>query len=72
MAVAQTINDLLTQRAPDSLCDDCIAEALNLKRRQQSAQVTQALGTTSDFTRLINICSNCGDDKTVTQAKHSS
>jgi hypothetical protein len=65
MTVAQDINAFLTSRAPAAFCDDCIAEALSLSRRQQAALRTEALATTSDFTRVHGGCSNCGEEKLV-------
>lgn len=71
MSIAQDINDFLTGRAPAAFCDDCIAEALHLPARQQSALRTGALGTTSDFTRQLGECSNCGTEKQVIHANRT-
>ena len=48
--VFERIHDYLVRR-PVSICDDCLAKALNMPRRQQAAAVTIALGTTPDFRR---------------------
>jgi hypothetical protein len=68
MTTAQDINNFLTQKKSRPVCDDCIAKNLELPNRQQSAAVTLALGTTSDFTREVTKCSICGDEKITTQA----
>lgn len=63
--IAQRVNSFITEKRPDAICDDCIAASLNLSRRQQSARVTGALETTSDFDRQIGICTLCRDEKKV-------
>ncbi|TPI32369.1 hypothetical protein FJW07_27440 [Mesorhizobium sp. B3-1-9] len=54
MIVAQMINDFVTVQYPGAICDRCIAEALHLSSHAHAAQTTEALGTTSDFTRQRN------------------
>lgn len=63
--IAQRVNDFLTKGRPRAFCDDCIADALKLSRRQQSARVTGALETTSDFVREDDECAVCGSVKKV-------
>ena len=58
--IAQRVNDYITKGRPRAFCDDCITEALSLSRRQQSARVTGALETTSDFVRAEEKCALCG------------
>jgi hypothetical protein len=50
--VAQRINDFVTTHGKP-VCDRCIMGALKLTAHAHSAQITGALGTTSDFTRKM-------------------
>ena len=61
MIIAQRVNDHITLRRPDELCDSCIANEIGL-RHQQANRVTMALGTTSDFTRGDGQCADCARD----------
>jgi hypothetical protein len=63
--IAQRVNDYITKARPRAVCDDCISDALSLSRRQQSARVTGALETTSDFFRNEDECAICGSVKKV-------
>lgn len=63
--IAQRVNDYITNARPRAYCDDCISAALNLSQRQQSARVTGALETTSDFVREDDECAGCGTNKKV-------
>jgi hypothetical protein len=63
--IAQRVNDYITQGKPRAYCDDCISDALKLSRRQQSARVTGALETTSDFDRVEDECATCAGVKKV-------
>jgi hypothetical protein len=56
--IAEQVNNYLTKRRPDAVCDSCIADNLKL-RHQQANRVTMALGTTSDFTREPGVCVDC-------------
>lgn len=58
MIIAQRVNDYLTRRRPDEICDSCVADHLEL-RHQQANRVTMALGTTSNFTRGPGLCVDC-------------
>lgn len=64
MLVAQQINELITQHnAP--ICDACIVQSLKLTTQAHSAQITAALGTTSEFERKNGVCSICKNQRTV-------
>lgn len=65
MIIAERVNQFITERYPASLCDACVASALDL-RHQQANRVTMALGTTSDFNRYDGICADCGKEQKVT------
>lgn len=65
--IAWRVNEFISKQRPRAICDDCIAESLELSRRQQSARVTGALETTSDFVREFYECAMCGNEKKVTR-----
>ncbi len=67
MLISQRVNNFLSERRPGQYCDDCIADNLRLKRRQQAQRVTSALGTTADFDRTLGVCSMCVNRKLVTR-----
>jgi hypothetical protein len=49
-----------------ALCDKCIAESVGLSNNTaHPAQITGALGTTSDFIREAGKCSLCKNGKVV-------
>lgn len=56
--VPEQIVEYLASR-PVPLCDDCLARALGLKRRQQAASVTLTLATTKKFNRYRGACADC-------------
>ena len=66
MSLAGRINDYITGRKPDSICDACISRALEV-RDTQANQVTVALSTTSDFDREVGRCFDCGKEQKVTR-----
>lgn len=68
--VAQTVADLVRQKRPLFLCDDCIAHLLSLKRRQQANQATTALEHSSDFERRLGACSVCGESNKMVIRAH--
>lgn len=68
MNIAERVNDYVTKRRPDEVCDGCIAAHLGL-RHQQANRVTMALGTTSDFTRGPGHCADC-DRELVTTVRN--
>lgn len=63
--IAEQVYRFIRDLRPKSVCDDCIAESLNLSRRQQAQRVTNALATTSDFQRWQGTCSICSGAKKV-------
>lgn len=71
MLVAKKINKFIMSRKPVAVCDGCIVDALGLAQNAHSAQITAALGTTSDFVREKGECSICKNWKTIIYAKGS-
>ena len=68
MLVAHKINNFITSRRPAAVCDKCIVESLGLTALAHSAQITAALGTTSDFVRERGECSLCKNERMVIHA----
>lgn len=64
MHLASKVNDYISGRFPELICDACIASAMNT-RHQQANRVTMALETTSDFSREIGVCHDCGKESKV-------
>jgi hypothetical protein len=71
MLVAQRINDFITAHG-QPICDKCIMETLELTAHAHSAQITGALGTTSDFMREPGQCSLCKNERVVIHAARRS
>ena len=65
MSIAERVNKFITKHKPDAFCDDCIAEQLDLSRRQEANLVTITLATTDNFQREIDNCSLCREVKKV-------
>ena len=68
MSIPEQVSGFLRARLGKPYCDDCIAQIIPLKRRQQSQRVTGALAMTEDFVRESGNCTECGADKLVTRA----
>jgi hypothetical protein len=66
MSIASRINEYVTTRRPETICDPCVARALDI-RDQQANQVTVALATTSEFDRTTGRCADCGKEQKVTR-----
>jgi len=65
MSIAERVNKFITDHMPDAFCDDCIAEQLDLSRRQEANLVTITLATTDNFRRERDNCSLCREVKKV-------
>ncbi len=62
----QQLNDFITKRKPNFLCNKCIAEAVGLSNvGAHPAQITATLGTTTDFKQKRDRCSICHEIKLV-------
>ena len=68
MSIPEQVSAFLRAHPGKAYCDDCIAEKIPLKRRQQAQRVTGALAMTGDFVRESSSCTECGADKLVTRA----
>ncbi len=65
MTVLDQVEQLITQRSPKPLCDDCIAIVLNITPRQHANHKTRKLAQSPKFDRRNDICSSCGSTKLV-------
>lgn len=65
MLVAQRVNDFITSHFPNAVCDKCICLAMKFNSHAHSAQITGALGTTSDFERERGQCILCKGERIV-------
>ena len=57
--IPEKIIHFLTENLPNAYCDDCLAEALHL-RRTQANTVTATLGLCREYSRGAQICQVCG------------
>lgn len=68
MLVAQRVNEFITKHSPKAICDKCICEAMGFNSHAHAAQITGALGTTSDFVRGHGECMLCKNERVVIRA----
>jgi hypothetical protein len=64
MIIAQQVKSYLDSEGSD-FCDDCIAQLVGLKRRQQAQRVTSVLALTPGYNRYDGKCDSCGEFKLV-------
>ncbi len=67
--VFDQVKALIERLKPEPICDDCIAERLNLAARQYANQETRELAGMGGFERQIGACAICGGRKKVIRAK---
>ena len=66
MSVPQRINDFITSRRPQAICNKCIAKSIGLENETaHPAQITGALATTNDFIQEPGTCTMCKGSKKV-------
>ena len=63
--VLDRVRAFIARLAPEAVCDDCIAERLELSVRQHANHKTRELAGTQGFVRAKGPCSLCGADKLV-------
>jgi hypothetical protein len=66
--VAEGVNEFIKQQRPGAVFDLCIVDALKLSAPAHAAQITAALGTTSDFNRAVGECALCKNKRKVIRA----
>lgn len=64
MIVAERVNSFITELGKP-VCDACIVKGVGLTNHAHAAQITAALGTTSDFTRSTGECHLCKNERMV-------
>lgn len=65
--ILDEVRAFVTRLSPDPVCDDCIAERLNLSVRQHANHKTRELAGSDGFARRKGACSLCGSEKLVIQ-----
>ena len=65
MTVLDDVRALVTRLSPEPVCDDCIAERLDLSVRQHANHKSRELAGSGGFVRSKGPCSLCGADKLV-------
>lgn len=65
MTVLDDVRSFIARLAPDPVCDDCIAERLELSVRQHANHKTRELAGTGGFERRKGRCGLCGSEKLV-------
>ena len=65
MTVLDNVGNLIARLSPEAVCDDCIAERLQLSVRQHANHKTRELAGVDGFERRKSPCSLCGGDKLV-------
>jgi hypothetical protein len=63
--VLDRVRAFVARLAPEAVCDDCIAERLELTVRQHANHKTRELAGSDGFVRTKGPCSLCGETKLV-------
>jgi len=63
--ITQRVDEFVSDGRPEPFCDDCIAAALEFCQADEARLVTEALGSTGDFSRIQDQCSGCEEPKLV-------
>lgn len=65
-SIPARINNFISANYPNAVCNRCIAAGIGIPNQPtRPAQITGALGTTSDFIQDSGHCAICGCRKTV-------
>jgi hypothetical protein len=65
MTIREKVSAFIIRLAPESVCDTCIAEKLDLPQRQYANNSTRELAGQAGFERRISQCALCGAEKKV-------
>lgn len=65
MTVLERVRGFLARMAPMAICDDCIADELELTVRQHANRKTVELQKSREFDRRIGECAMCKRSKKV-------
>ena len=63
MTVLEQVREFVIRQAPNAVCDDCIADRLNLSARQHANHKTRELATAAGFDRRVQTCALCKSEK---------
>lgn len=67
MDILERVKALVTRLTPEPICDDCVAEKLDLVPRQHADHKARELAGSHGFERRLDFCSICGAHKNVTR-----
>lgn len=67
MAAIDKVRGLIERLAGEPVCDECVAEKLDLSWTSQANLATRELAGTNGFERRIAMCSLCGAERKVTR-----
>ncbi|HUE79643.1 MAG TPA: hypothetical protein VMN38_08430 [Sphingomicrobium sp.] len=59
------VRALIERLAPGAVCDDCIADKLELSVRQHANHKTRELAGSQSFERVMGLCTICSSEKKV-------
>lgn len=65
--IPERVYGFIRQQTPAPICDDCVAKSTGATRENVNP-LTQALGLTSDFTKVRGTCSVCQGSKLGTRS----
>lgn len=65
MTAKDDVRAFVARLSPAPVCDDCIADRLDLSVRQHANHKARELAGTAGFERRRDACSLCGQDKLV-------
>jgi len=66
---ADQVRRMIERLAPEPICDDCIADKLELADGQSVAQASRELAGQDGFERARDRCTICGLSKRVTRKR---
>jgi len=65
--MTDAVRKLIERLAPDPVCDDCIADRLDLADHRAAGIAANELAATSQFERRRDACTLCGITKPTTR-----
>jgi hypothetical protein len=65
VTVLEEVERLIVRLSPEAICDDCIADRLDLSVRQHANHKTRELAGSAGFDRRKSECSLCRQTKLV-------
>lgn len=65
--VVERVRGLIERLAPQPICDECVAEKLDLPWTAQANQAARELAGADGFERRSDICTICGAPRVVTR-----